>query len=174
MKRISVNTFLTGALVCFATALLFETLNLGKAARLIPEKVVVFTLCLALVQLISDVFPAFANKTRELIGSKFFGQRFHLKKESHHDRRKGVAQIDSHREKEALLWVLVIPILIFFLGFIPAMFLYSSCYYRFKDGMNWAKAIGISAILFGALYLVIDFVTHTALHQGKLWDWLGI
>ena len=171
MKRISVNTLLTGALVCFATVLLFETLNLGKAARLIPEKVVVFTLCLALVQLIRD---AVANKTRELTDSKFFGQRFHLNKESQPDRRKGIAQIDSHREKEALVWVLVIPVLIFFLGFIPAMFLYSSCYFRFKDGMNWAKALGISAILFGAFYLVIDFVAHTALHQGKLWDWLRI
>jgi len=174
MKRISVNTFLTGVLLCVATALLFKTLDMGKTARLIPEKVVVFTLFLALVQLINDVFPAVANKTSKLTGSKVFGQHFHHKKQSHQYRGKGEAPIDSHREKEAFIWVLVIPILIFFLGFIPAMFLYSSCYFRFKDCMNWARSVGISAILFGSLYLLIDFVTHTPLHQGKLWDWLGI
>ncbi len=54
------------------------------------------------------------------------------------------------------------------------MFLYSSFYFRFKDRMNWAKAIGVSAILFGSLYLLVDLVTRTAFHQGKLWDWLGI
>lgn len=172
MTRLTPKSLLTMSLLAFAGTILYLTLQLSPAARLVPLAIAIATLTLLVFQLILDLAPGFTRKHRLLTQQDVFGidqLRPNLESVQADEAAKDSR---GNREITVLGWILLLSLLIYILGLLVAMPLYTLLYLK-RRGEGWFLAIGVSGGLAAALYGLLVELLRAPLFEGRLWILLG-
>jgi hypothetical protein len=165
------RTCLTFLLFAFAAVILYLTLGLGSVARMVPFAVVIPTLLLLLFQLMMDMLPRLAQKYSRLENKDLFQVEGLRKQVREPVEDVEVEALQRNRERKAFLWLLVMLILIYLLGFLIALPLYTLVYLK-RRSEKWLiavpVAVGIGCLVYGVSILNLG----TRLYGGLLWQWL--
>jgi len=170
-------TLLFGAIVGVA---LWQTLQLGPVARLVPLAICVPTLALVVFQLALDVFPALARRfapleRRELIGVAAVRERVHpehLLVREHPTPEDPATPRES--EARAFAWMGAMLASGWLLGFALGGPLFALLYVRFHGRRGWPVALVVAAGLGGAIVVVFGWILKAPLWRGLVWPWLGL
>jgi hypothetical protein len=138
---------------------------------MVPFAVVVPTLLLLLFQLTMDILPGLAQKYSRLESKDLFNVEGLRKKVSQPvEDGKGEA-LERHKELQAFFWLSAMLILVYLLGFLIALPLYTLLYLKThaeKWGIALLVAVGVGCLVYGVSMLDLG----TGLGGGILWKWL--
>ena len=158
-------------LILFAAAILAMTPGLGRAARLVPVWVALPTLALLLVQLALDLSPALRRRCRSLAS----GTRPPMERRGGATDREAPRHAGPDRRTSVrLLWVLLLPLAIYLLGFLVAVPLHAFFCLRRVWGEGWGPSLATPAALGALLLLIARFVPEIPLWGGWLWIRWGV
>lgn len=171
MMRINDRQFFTLALLVFATVMLYATAGLSEVGRLVPLSVLVPTLVLLVVQLCLDLAPGFVEKHSLLEKKDVFGIE--------QMRPKAAEEADSgawrgRRELNVFVWVTLVAGLMYLVGALIGLPLFLLLYLKVRSREGWVLSIGLSAAMFGFLYGVFVAVLNVRLHEGWIWNRIGL
>lgn len=162
---------LTLVFLAFAGTLFYLSFGLGSVARTVPFAIVIPTLLLLVVQLLMDLLPGLAAAYRRVENKDLFkveGFRGQFGKPT---RDKSSEALERKSEAKALLWLLAMLAMIWILGFVLALPLYTLIYLK-KRSEKWLVAIPI-ALVIGCLVYGLSLLNLGArLYEGLLWQWL--
>ncbi|MFC2169842.1 hypothetical protein ACFLRM_04680 [Acidobacteriota bacterium] len=173
MRSVRRNVLFTFALFCFVFFIFLKTVDMGRVARLVPKTVVLFTLIMLIVQVITDIFHIIVKKAvtynkielkrKEVAPSKGGFRRDSTEEET----------VRLNRHTDALLWISIIPPLVFLFGIYFSVLIYTFCYLKLKGSMDWIPSAVIAGTLFALLYFIFDHMLHFFLYKGQLLIWFG-
>lgn len=171
MISFSQRALFTLWLFAFAAVILYFTCGLGRVARMVPFAVVMPTLLLLSFQLLMDMLPGLA-KTYSRWEQKDLFQVEALREKVSQQAEDGEAEMQQHnRERQAFFWLLAMLALIYFLGFLVALPLYTLLYLQ-RRSEGWLRsvviALGIACLVYGVSILNLG----TSLYGGVIWRWL--
>jgi hypothetical protein len=169
----SQRVYLTMAFVAFAGVIFYLTFDLGRVARMVPFAVVVPTLLLLLVQLMLDMLPRLSQAYSRLENKDLFSVEGLRKKISQSVEAVEDQTLERYKEREAFLWLLALLLLIYLLGFLVALPLYTLLYLK-KRTEKWLMAVSMAAGIAGLVYGVSILDLGTDLYGGLLWRWLKL
>lgn len=158
-------------LLAFAGVILSMTFGLGRIARMVPLAVVVPTLLLLALQLMMDLLPGLAQTYGRLENKDLFGVQGLREKinEAVETAKDGAPQGD--KESRAFLWLLTMLALVYLLGLLIALPLYTLLYLK-SGSEKWLTAIVIASAIFCLIYGVSILNSGAPLYEGLLWNWL--
>jgi hypothetical protein len=163
----------TFLLVGFAGVIFYLTFGLGRLAAMVPFAVVVPTLALLLFQLIMDLLPRLAKTYGGLEQKDLFSVESLREKVSQQIEDAEGKAPQPDREGRAFLWLLAMLALIYLLGFLIALPLYTLLYLK-RRSERWLiavpVAVGIACLIYGMSILDLG----ARLYEGLLWQWLGV
>ncbi|MBI3651087.1 MAG: tripartite tricarboxylate transporter TctB family protein [Acidobacteria bacterium] len=148
------------------------TLGLGRVARMVPLAVVLPTLLLLLVQLLMDMRPGLAQAYRRWEQKDLFQVEPLRKQASQQMEKEDMERRQGDRERQAFFWLLAMLALLYFLGFLVALPLYTLWYLR-QHSEGWLKPMVIAAGIAGFVYGVSILDPGASLYGGWLGHWLG-
>jgi hypothetical protein len=163
----------TSLLLASAGVILYKTFGLGRVARMVPLAVVVPTLLLLALQLMMDLLPGLAQTYGRLENKDLFGVQGLREKTGEPGEAAKDRPPQSHKEGKALLWLLTMPALIYLLGLLIALPLYTLLYLK-SGSEKWLTAIVIAAVIFGLIYGISTLNAGVRLYEGLLWEWLSL
>ncbi len=151
----------TLVLLGLVAVLLVQTMRLGPVARRVPGTVVVITFALLLFQTARGAGAA-SRDARAAAALR--------------EPRAAAAAAaaaapgtsEARRDLIAAAWILVIPGLLFAVGFLPAIVLYTSGYLRFRAGMRWLPSVVAAFALAALIHAVVDRLLGIPLYRGYL------
>ena len=176
MIRFSEKAVLTLLLFAFAALVLYLTLELSRVARLVPLSVAIPTVGFLLLQLLLDLVPRLTRRfdsfelmrlyrtdwVREKIRTSFIAD-------------PGVPAQESQTAKLSIFaWLMMMLSLVYLLGFLIAMPLYTLLYLRRRSGEGWLLSLAVAGATWSFPYGVFHLALRTRLHEGQLWAWLGL
>ncbi len=176
MIRFSEKAVLTLLLFAFAALVLYLTLELSRVARLVPLSVAIPTVGLLLLQLLLDLVPGLSRRyggfkhmklyriewVREKIRTSFIAD-------------PGVPAQEPQAAKVSMFaWLIMMLSLVYLLGFLIAMPLYTLLYLRRRSGEGWLLSLAVAGATWSLPYGVFHLALRTRLHEGQLWAWLGL
>ena len=173
MKAVWENFSFTLIVLCTVSVFLIQTLSLGRVAGLVPTSVVLFTLLLLLIQLITEIFPELAKKSRGYNTTKLT-QRTAVPQGKNNQDSLEEKPSSSASQRDTLLWILALPASVYVFGFIPAVIPYSFCYLKLRGGLSWRSSLVMAGTLCALIYLVFHHVLTIPLYRGNVWIWLGM
>ena len=156
----SARTAFTALLCLGAGFLLWQTLDLGKAARLAPLWVVVPTFGLLLVQLVLDLCPRWAARlpqARALDTPLASAEA-------------GTGHGRERREAATLAWLAGLAAMIQFVDVVLAIPLFLFAYLATRSREPWWRAAAVAVVAFTALRLGFP----NRLGSGLIPDWLSL
>lgn len=172
-RRAQEITF-TSILVLLVGWFLVDTLRLGRIARMVPLAVAVPTLALVVAQLIRDLIP---TRMRAAVASPLYGMQW--------VRIVVTTTLFSRvpRARDAgpplasvavlLAWLGTMLALIYLVGLVAAILLFTLAYLRWHARERWGTAL-IVAVCVTAIPLALQhFHIEAGLGDGLLWSWLG-
>lgn len=172
MSRINERQIFVLALLAFAAVMIYATVGLSEVARLVPLAVLVPTLVLLVIQLCLDLAPDFVQKHSAIERKDVFGiEKMRLKAG---ENAANAAASRGRRELSVFLWIAFLPILMFLLGSLIALPLYLLVYLKVRSKERWLLSISLAVGMFGFLYGAFVAVLHLRLHEGWLWNMLGL
>ncbi len=170
MVTFSQRAWFTFSLFAFAGVILYLTLGLGRVARMVPFAVVVPTLLLLVFQLMMDLLPRLAKTYNGWEQKDLFSVEAFREKVSQRVEEVEGEALQGNRERNIFLWLLLMLILIYLLGFLIALPLYTLLYLK-RRSENWLIALliamGIGCLVYGMSILNLG----TRLYGGLLWEW---
>lgn len=172
MMRNNNRQLFTLALLGFAAVILYATAGLSEVGRLVPLAVLVPTLVLLLVQLCLDVAPGFVQKHSLLEQKDVFG--IEQMRPTPAEEATSSAASRGRRKLSVFAWVAMIPALVYLLGPLIALPLFLLLYLKVRSKEGWAVSIGMAVAMFGFLYGAFVAVLNLRLHEGWLWNRLGL
>jgi hypothetical protein len=161
----------TFLLLAFAGVILYMTFGLGRVARMVPLVVVVPTILLLVLQLMMDLLPGLAQTYGRLENKDLFGVQGLREKISEAVEAEEDGARQSHKERRAFLWLLTMLALVYLLGLLIALPLYTLLYLK-SGSEKWLTAIVMAAAIFGLIYGVSTINSGAPLYEGLLWNWL--
>lgn len=197
MKLLRHRAFFTLALLLFTLALLAATPQLGRVARLVPLVVIVPTLVLLSLQLADDLIPRFRSFWEDKGRARWIplpersareGRDRESGRKSPGDTTRGAARDatpDARREAGPVArrggspagrlgWTLLLPLMIYALGFCVAIPVHALVYLRRFSGERWRLSVGIPLGLLCLLLLLPRLVPGVSLWPGWIWARLGL
>jgi hypothetical protein len=160
--------FFTLVLLAFVQAILAATPRLGRIARMVPLIVAVPTAALLAGQVALDLTPRRGETRRQ-------PERAGWPPSGRSARRAegecGPMRVSSLPGSAVarLGWALLLPVMIYFLGFFVAVPLHCMIQLRRFSGERWTLSLIIPAALCGLLVLIARIVPTVPLWQGWLW-----
>ncbi len=171
MTRIVGRRLFTLTLFAVAALILYATTRLSEVGRLVPLAVLVPTLGLLLVQLCLDLAPGFVQKHSLLERKDVFGVE-QIRKAAEESANSLPSR--GRRELEVFAWVAFIAGLMYLVGSLIALPLFLLLYLKVRSKEGWVLSIGMAVTMLGFLYVVFVAVLDVRLHDGWLWDRLGL
>jgi hypothetical protein len=162
---------LTFLLFAFVAVILYLTLGLGPVARMVPLAVVIPTLLLLLFQLMMDMLPHLAQKYSRLESKDLFHVEGLRKKASKPIKDIEGDTLERNNERKVFFWLLAMLIVIYLLGLLLALPLYTLFYLK-RRSENWLVAILVAVGIGCLVYAVSTLNLGTDLYKGLLWVWL--
>jgi hypothetical protein len=155
-------------LLVFVVAILIATPRLGRVARLVPLVVAVPTAVLLAAQLILDLVPRRRTPGR---GSEPTGWlRFAGRAKEAADDREALRDAKPAASSAGQLgWALLLPVTIYFLGFLIAVPLHCMIQLRCFSGERWTLSLAVPAGLCGLFVLIARLIPAIPLWQGWIW-----
>ncbi len=170
MIGLRVRAAFTLSLLCFVAVLFLNTLRLGSVARFVPLIVLIPTLALLVLQLALDLRPDLEQKF-----SRFERIRFQksekLQKETLGRARRSASGVPH--PAWAFLWMWLMLPLVYLLGFLVAVPLYTFLYLKGHAVKGWIPSIAIALALWALIYGIFGLLLNTQLYQGQIRGWLG-
>jgi hypothetical protein len=159
-------------LLGFAAVILSLSLGLGRVARLVPLAVVVPTLLLLLFQLLMDLLPGLAEiysrlERKDLFGVQEFRQITGKPGEESED-----SGLRGRRERRVFLWLFALPGLIYLLGLLLAIPLFTLFYLK-GGSEKWLTAMAIALAICCLIFALSLIDSGARLYEGLLWNWLS-
>jgi hypothetical protein len=173
MLTFSPRAWFTLLLFGFAGVVFYMTFGLGRVAAMVPFAVVVPTLALLLFQLIMDLLPRLAKTYSGLEQKDLFHVESLREKVSQGIEDAEGKALQRNREGKAFLWLLAMLALIYLLGFLIALPLYTLLYLR-RRSERWLLAVPVAAGIACLIYGMSILGLGTRLYEGLLWEWLGV
>jgi hypothetical protein len=161
---------LTLALLALAGVMFYGTARLSPVARLVPLIVLVATVALLLAELVLDLSPEFVRRHSALETKDVFGIEGVRKKA-----REGVAPPGSSlggQEVNLCIWLFGLLGLIYLVGLLIALPLFTLLYLRQRSGERWRLSITVAIGMFAVLLGVLVGLGQTPLSDGWLWTTL--
>ena len=171
MAKLNEQAAFTLFLLAFVGLLFYSTMGLDHVARLVPMRVVIPTFAMLAVQLLLDLNPSLAqwissSEKTDLLGVTRLRGRAGGEMAS-------AAGGRNREERRALLWVLLLLVFIYLLGFPIAVPLYTLLYLKKRAEEGWVLSLGITVTLSSLVYAVFALVLPTRLYSGELWIWFS-
>ena len=164
MKVVQGNLIFTLLLLIFVSIILLNTEMLGPVAAMIPRKVVLLTFLLLLIQLTADLRPVLFKKFKKI------GQAASVNAKEDNFRPK--VEVKIAQLFPAFLWILLVPMLIFLIGFVPFAALYIFFFLKIRGKEPWLKSLAIAVTVCLILLVLFNYLPGVTLYQGKLLTWL--
>ena len=170
MHSFSERSLVTILLLIFVCALFYASLGLSPVSRVVPISVLIPTIALIALQLILDIAPSVVSRLRAIDQKDVFGVD-HLRG----DRRDNSVDPISRRNVElnVILWVLMLPLMIYLLGLIAALPLFAFLYLKVRSAEGWMLSMVTSGVLLAFVYSILRFTFPAALKLGYIWTWFG-
>lgn len=172
MSRLNERSLFALALLSFAALMLYGSAGLSEVARLVPLAVIVPTLVLLVIQLCLDLAPEFVHKHSVIEEKDVFGIEQLRRKAAEHAGDAGASR--GRRELKLFAWVAFLPGLMYLLGSLIALPLFLLAYLKLRSKEGWVLSIGMAVALFGFLYGALVAILNVRLHEGWLWNRLGL
>jgi hypothetical protein len=158
-------------MLAFVAAIFYLTIGLGRAARLVPLSVAVPTLGLLAFQLALDLSPRLARKYGRFEKKDIFRVEPLREKGLIPEGGEQEDAARSSRERDAFFWLLVSFASLYLLGVLAGLPFYTFLYLKRRSREGWLISAGISAGLWGLLYLVLIIALGARLYEGRVWEW---
>jgi hypothetical protein len=158
-------------LACVGVSL-YMTLRLGRVARMVPLAVAVPTFLLLALQLFMDLLPGLAQTYGRLENKDLFGVQGLREQIGNPVEVAEDKTLQSRRERKSFLWLLLMLALVYLLGLLIALPLYTLLYLK-SGSEKWLTAIVSALAIFGLIYGISVLDLGTQLYKGLLWDWLN-
>jgi hypothetical protein len=159
------------------TVIVYETLQLGRVARLVPLWVVLFTCVLLVWQTVEDFLDLpKARRLPRADSPRSIGE--HTPAASCGDYIGSAPIRDANRRRERELqtvsWMILGFLAMHLFGFIVAAPAYIVLNYRLKAKEGWAMSLGCAAGVLVVTYGLLRLLMPTRLMDGIFWELLGI
>jgi hypothetical protein len=174
MRRRAQEVTFTSILLLLVVWFLVETLRLGRIARMVPLAVVLPTLVLVVAQLIRDFVPA---RMREAAAAPLYGIQWlrivvtttlFSRVTRARDAGPPLASVAV-----MLAWLGAMLALIYLVGLIAAIPLFTLAYLRWHARERWRTALTVAAGVTAIPFALQHFRIEAGLADGMLWSWLG-
>jgi hypothetical protein len=174
MNKLNEKVWFTFVLFVFAAVMFFMTLRLGRVARFVPLAVAIPTLALLGFQLLVEAIPELARRFGIVEKKDIFGVE--------PLREKSVAQTQADltaarearnkRELSAFLWLSLMLLLIYLLGFLFALPIFSTVYLKKRAAESWLLSLTVGLTMCLSLYGIFVLLLKVELYEGLLANWL--
>jgi hypothetical protein len=161
----------TLALLALAGVMLYASVGLSPVARLVPLTVLVATVALLLAELGLDLSPGFVQRHPSLERDVFGIEQ--VRQESREESASDGRSL-GRRELDLCIWLFSLPGLIFLLGLLIALPLFTLLYLRRRSREGWRVSIAITIGMFLVLFGLWSALRQTPLSDGWLWTRLGL
>ncbi len=173
MKSIKFPSILTLVLMLMLFILLYETLQLGRLAAVVPLSILYVVIPLMMLQVGIEFFPSlesFSEKIFRLeLGNKYSDQKKVAEKSSKVEKKPEQATV----RYGAVAGILSVPFGIIFFGFLPAIVVFYTFYLRKVNGSTWVSSLLITSVFAGLVYFFFWRVLQVPLYPGILIPWMG-
>jgi len=159
MSRIAQENFICAALLALFTAVIWMSLDFGPRARMIPLPLAVFGIVLTLIQVAWQNLRSTDDLQIDMITVDPLAVAAEAKAEVREEPRK---RVTWHEEVGAFGIVVALVALIFTLGILPAVFLFTGGYFALTREYSWRASLIYTSILTVAVYLL--FVVALQIH----------
>ncbi len=158
----------------FVVVLGFLVLALGyqPRARLVPLIIAVPTLLLTLFQFLIDAIPAVGRRFSFFQEYDLFGIDAGRAAEPAADSRSSSSVF--RRELSFASWLLLLVALIYFIGYLAAIPLFMILFMRLRTSERWLITLSITAVTWAFVYVVFILVMGAPLHEGVVWNAMGL
>ena len=156
----------------FVVVVIYQSLALGRVARLVPLTVAVPTLGLLLVHLLRGRFPALGRVTEQP------GLRSILTRPAGPAGRRAP---DSPAPSSAtpaaspariFVWMAILMSLVYALGFLVAGPIFLAAYLRLVAGARWRVVVVVTGVVASVPYVLAPMLPILSLSDGQLWHWI--
>ena len=154
-------------LITLGVVIFFLTFDCGRVARLIPEKVIIPTMALLMLQLVQDFIPALEKRWGAFEKLRW-PEAEKLRDRARTRSEKSLDAPQIRRQGPVLLWILSLPVLIYAVGFLVAVPIYTFVYLRLRAKKTWL-AVAMAAGCWGFLYGLFVLALRAPLYAGKIW-----
>jgi hypothetical protein len=161
---------LTLALLALAGVMFYGTAQLSPVARLVPLTVLVATVALLLAELLLDLSPGFVRRHSSLETKDVFGIEGMRTKARERAAPSGPSL--GGQEVNLCMWLFGLLGLIYLLGLLIALPLFTLLYLRQRSGEGWRLSIAVATAMFAVLFGVLVGLGQTPLSDGWLWTTL--
>jgi hypothetical protein len=162
---------LTLALLALAGVMLFGSIGLSPVGRLVPLTVLVVTVALLLAELVLDLSPGFVQRHPSLEKDVFGIER--VRQKAREDSASDGRSL-GRREFDLCIWLVSLPGLIYLLGCLIALPLFTLLYLWRRSREGWRVSITIALGMFLVLFGLWSALAQTPLSDGWLWTRLGL
>ena len=166
-RRVQENAICAALLVLFA-AVIWLAQDFGPRARMIPVPLAVFGIILTLIQLAWQNLRSTADLQMDMITVDPLAAALEAETEKSGTPRKGV----TWREEVGAFGIVVALLaLIFTLGIMPAVFLFTGGYFALTREYSWRASLIYTSILTAAVYLLFVVALQIRPYYGLLAPW---
>ncbi len=156
----------TAVLLLVASVLLGQTLLLRPAARLAPLWVLAPTVGLLLLQLLLDAAPGVARRLSALPRDSLFGASKRIDAWRRGGSEGASPAERRRRERRMAVWVTVLVVLVYLVGFFAAVPIFLLPYLRLEAHVDWRGSLALTAVLVCVLYLVFYVMAPGSFPEG--------
>lgn len=153
--------------------LLYETLQLGRLAAVVPLSILYVVIPLMMLQVGIELFPSlesFSEKVFRLkLGNKYSDQKKAAERSSIAEKQSG----QPTGRYGAVAGIFSVPFGIILFGFLPAIVVFYTFYLRKVNGSTWLNSLLITGVFAGLVYFFFWRVLQVPLYSGVLIPWLG-
>jgi len=157
------------------------SLQLGPVARTIPLLVGVPTLILVITQFFADVMHHWTKKIKKYTGGKILRDQEEraktIVKDSTETSNKPLKKEEGKdirtKELKMFSWILSLFALIYFIGYLIAVPLFLMLYLKIYAKERWVISVGLTIIVYGAMYTLFIFFLQVPLWKGVLFGGVG-
>lgn len=135
-------------------------------SKVIPSLVALFVLFLAITQILLETIPELRKK--EIGKIELFNRQVEIKQDKIIEKKER-AEKNRYEEKklfDILIWILLLTLGIYLLGFLLSLPVFIFLFYFIKCGYGWIKTLGTTFIFWIIIYLVFEVFLHVELYRG--------
>lgn len=168
-KWVDIDRIFLLSMFIFVTYVLIRSFGYSSRGQLLPLIVSIPTLGLLIIVLAYKISPTFAEHINSLF--KTNGLDIEERMGDLGDRGDVTTSEEPGETKQlvqVLAWILITFILILLTGFLPALLIFLSAFYRIQAKQPWTLTILYTLLAWGFIYVIFQIVLNVPLYQGIL------
>lgn len=170
LDRKTVGILFTLLLALFTLSIIGISTTYEGETRLVPlmfALVLLFALLTILVVQVSPSFVGAVEKKTNLFEGGIQTDQIAAGDEEDEER-------DQLAALRTTVWTVGLFVLVYLIGFLNAIFVFSMLFYRFEAHQNWKRTVLYSILITVSILVLFQVVLQTTLYEGYVVDLLGL